>query len=203
MPNIILNLSRVALLCFLILVGTIAGVPDEPGRSEQPAVSPTEPAEPTEEETLTDTTPTELEPVSATEAPTAQETEPTEPAYTQEDLDLLALVIYQEAGADFCTDETRMMVGSVVMNRVEDDRFPETIHGVVTQKGQYGRLHWTGPVWPTRARHSTESHAVARAYTIAERILQGERTLPADVIFQSEYILGEIVTVSDGFYFCR
>lgn len=126
-----------------------------------------------------------------------------EPTYTEEDLELLALVIYQEAGGDACSDATRLMVGAVVMNRVEDDRFPDTIEEVLLQERQYGRLHWTGLVWPERAALPQEARAVARAYVIAERVLEGERVLPTDVIFQSEYVQGEIVAEQDGFYFCR
>ena len=135
------------------------------------------------------------------------ETEPTtEPPndYTEEDREYLALVIYQEAGGDKYTNETRFMVGTVVMNRVEDDRYPDTIHDVLTQKRQYGRLHWTGLVWPERAKTEAERHAVERAYAIAERILKGERFLPTDVIFQAEFPQGtEVVAHQDGFYFCR
>ena len=128
---------------------------------------------------------------------------PTEPSYTPQDLEMLALVIYQEAGADWCSDETRLMVGTVVMNRIADPRFPDTMYDVLTEKRAYGVLHWTGIVWPTRASYPEEAHAVERAFTIAMRILQGERTLPEDVVFQSEYIMGEIVAHSDGMYFCR
>ena len=128
---------------------------------------------------------------------------PTEPSYTPQELEMLALVIYQEAGADWCSDDTRLMVGTVVMNRIADPRFPDTMHEVVTEERAYGLLHWTGIVWPARASHQTEAHAVERAYAIAERILLGERTLPEDVVFQSEYIMGEIVAYSDGMYFCR
>lgn len=123
--------------------------------------------------------------------------------FTAEELEMLALVIYQEAGGDACSDSTRLMVGNVVMNRVADPRFPDTIEEVLLAKGQYGRLHWTGLVWPARAELPQEAHAVARAYECAERILSGERYLPEDVIFQSEYIQGEIVAEQDGFYFCR
>lgn len=126
-----------------------------------------------------------------------------EPSYTEEELEMLALVIYQEAGGDACSDDTRLKVGTVVMNRVADDRFPGTIEEVLLQKGQYGRLHWTGLVWPKRAEQPGEAHAVTRAYDIAQRVLEGERVLPEDVIFQSEYIQGEIVAQQDGFYFCR
>lgn len=127
-----------------------------------------------------------------------------EPAsYTDAELEMLALVIYQEAGGDACSDDTRLKVGTVVMNRVADSRFPDSIYEVLTQEQQYGRLYWTGLVWPERASQPGEAHAVERAYDCAERILEGERLLPEDVIFQSEYIMGEIVAEQDGFYFCR
>ena len=135
------------------------------------------------------------------EAPTVVEAKT---PYTAEELETLALVIYQEAGGDCCSDETRMMVGTVVMNRLADPRFPDTLYGVLTQKAQYGRLYWTGLVWPERASAPEEAHAVTRAYACADRILRGERALPSDVIFQSEFIQGtEIAAYSDGMYFCR
>lgn len=127
-----------------------------------------------------------------------------EPTYTDADLEALALVIYQEAGGDACSDETRIMVGNVVMNRVADERFPDTIEEVLLAKRQYGRLHWTGLVWPERASQSVEAHAVERAYDCAKRVLEGERLLPDDVIWQAEFVQGtEIVAQQDGFYFCR
>lgn len=127
-----------------------------------------------------------------------------EPTYSEADLEMLALVIYQEAGSDACTDETRMMVGNVVLNRVADDRFPDTIEGVLLQERQYGRLHWTGLVWPERASYPSEAHAVERAYYCAERLLNGERVFSDDVIWQAEFSQGsEIVAHQDGFYFCR
>lgn len=124
--------------------------------------------------------------------------------YTEEELEMLALVIYQEAGGNACTDETRLMVGQVVLNRVSDERYPDTIEEVVTQKAQYGRLYWTGLVWPERASHETEKEAVERAYKCAEMVLNGEKLLPDDVIYQAEFCQGsEVVAHSDGFYFCR
>lgn len=130
--------------------------------------------------------------------------EPAAPAYTDEELEALAIIIYQEAGGDACSDETRSMVGTVVMNRVADDRFPDTIQEVATQERQYGRLHWTGLVWPERASQAVEAHAVQRAYDCAREILEGARALPADVIWQAEFPQGtEIVAYQDGLYFCR
>ena len=123
--------------------------------------------------------------------------------YTTADLELLALGIYQEAGGDACSDDTREKVGTVILNRVADERFPDSIREVLLQRRQYGLLHWTGLKWPERASEPAERQAVQRAYRIAEKLLEGHRALPADVIFQSEYVQGEIVAYQDGFYFCR
>ena len=125
-------------------------------------------------------------------------------AYTDEELEVLAIIIYQEAGGDACSDLTRSMVGTVVMNRVASDLFPDTIQEVATQKRQYGRLYWTGLVWPDRASNPGEAQAVQRAYDCARAILEGERALPEDVIWQAEFPQGtEIVAHQDGLYFCR
>lgn len=142
---------------------------------------------------------------AAFEMPEAEETAPeAESAYTDEDLEILALLIYQEAGGDACSDDTRLKVGTVVMNRVADERFPDTLLEVATQKGQYGRLYWTGLVWPERADRPEEAHAVERAYESARAILEGERALAEDVVFQAEFEQGtETVAYQDGLYFCR
>lgn len=135
-----------------------------------------------------------------------EEVEPVErKAYTEDELEALALVIYQEAGSDACSDETRYMVGTVALNRVADKRFPDTLEEVLLQDWQYGRLCVTGLVWPERASRPGEAHAVERAYRLAAELLEGtvSDVLPSDVIFQSEHIQGEIVAESDGFFFCR
>ena len=140
----------------------------------------------------------------ALEMPPAVVIEEPAPVYTDEELEALAIIIYQEAGGDACSDLTRSMVGTVVMNRVASDLFPDTIQEVATQKRQYGRLYWTGLVWPDRASNPGEAQAVQRAYDCARAILEGERALPEDVIWQAEFPQGtEIVAHQDGLYFCR
>ena len=208
-----LLLLIILILAFAVWVKTVEPYveqPEEPAQEERTYLVqaiPTIPLskaeaapEPTFSKPLEEITPPKNAATIATEPPTEPETEP---AYTAEELDMLALVIYQEAGADYFSDETRLMVGTVVMNRIADPRFPDTMYDVLMEERAYGVLHWTGIVWPNRASDPAEAHAVERAYTIAERILLGERTLPEDVIFQSEYIMGEIVAHSDGMYFCR
>lgn len=199
------GIIAVLILTFVIINGCTNAKEENLPYTEPTTSAPTEATEPTEIETPTEMTPPATEATRATEPPTEPETEPTEtePPYTQEELEMLAIVIYQEAGGDAYSDETRLMVGTVVMNRVASDLFPNTIREVITQENQYGRLHWTGPVWPDRATSIYEAHAVERAYAIAERILLGERALPADVIWQAEFVQGtKIVAHQDGIYFC-
>lgn len=138
--------------------------------------------------------------------PDAIKLEPVEqsPKYTNEELEILALIIYQEAGGDACSDDTRLKVGTVLLNRVDSDLFPDTIKENVLLPQQYGQLSKTGIVWPERAQYPGEAHAVARAYECAERLLNGERALPADVIWQANFKQGtEVVAFQDNLYFCR
>lgn len=116
-----------------------------------------------------------------------------------EDLEMLACVIYQEAGADYCCDDCRRRVADVVLNRVEDDRFPDNIQDVLTQKRQYGRYYWTGVVWPERAKNECEKHAVERAYRIAEEVLKGEHSelYGEGYIWQAEFKQGTGVVYCD------
>ena len=95
---------------------------------------------------------------------------------TTTDLDLLACVIYQEAGGNGSCDNCRRYVADIVLNRVADPRFPNTIKEVLTAAGQYGRYYYTGVVWPSRARNAHEQDAVARAYRIAEEVLNGQHS---------------------------
>lgn len=147
----------------------------------------------------------EAEPISF-ETTLKEQEKPKMAKFTAEDLEILALIIYQEAGGDLCSDETRQMVGEVLLNRVASPLFPNTIKEVATQKGQYGRLYWTGIVWPQRHTYKGEQHAVERAYRIAESLLneEVERLLPEDAIWQSEFKQGkEVLVFAEGIYFCR
>ena len=120
------------------------------------------------------------------------------------ELEMLACTIYIEAGGDACSDETRMMVGNVVLNRIADERFPDTMEEVLLQPRQYNTFSWTGIQWPARASTEPEAEAVARAYDCARRLLEGERVLDADVVWQAEFFQGsEVVSYQDGIYFCR
>ena len=185
----------------------------EPTQTEPPAETlsaQTAPVYTTTAPTTSETTTTEPPETSTTPTTpeTTTETEPAieEPKYTAQELEWLALVIYQEAGADYMEDSTRQMVGEVALNRVADSRFPDTLEEVLTQRAQYGCLYWTGLVWPKREGNDIEARAIERAYECAEALLSGkvERLLPTDTIYQAEFRQGtETVVYQDGIYFCR
>ncbi|WP_181186132.1 cell wall hydrolase [Alkalicoccus urumqiensis] len=65
------------------------------------------------------------------EVQTAQAEEAVDP----QDLDLLARLIQQEAGGE--PYKGQVAVGSVVLNRVSDSRFPSTVRGVIYQRSQF------------------------------------------------------------------
>lgn len=115
--------------------------------------------------------------ISSSKEPTSSKVTSSTPSTNiSSDLELLACVIYQETGGNECCDDCRRRVADVVLNRVADSRFPNTIKGVLTAKNQYGKYYYTGVVWPSRAKNANEKDAVARAYRIAEEVLNGQHS---------------------------
>lgn len=55
--------------------------------------------------------------------------------YTQADWDMLAQVVYGEARGEIY--DGQVAVAAVVLNRLEDDAFPDTLYGVVFQKNAF------------------------------------------------------------------
>lgn len=115
-----------------------------------------------------------------------------------DELYLLARVIFSEAGSDWLTEDFRLCVGEVVLNRVASPEFPDTIHDVVYQKGQY-----TGVNSMKFALMKPGDDCVA----VALKLLQGERRMAPAVVYQSDCIQGELFSMySDrrlgNTYFC-
>lgn len=141
----------------------------------------------------------------------APQPEPAEPPVEEgtttiidpDELEMLACVIYQEAGGDECCDECRYRVADVVLNRVEDERFPDTMEEVLTAPHQYGKYSWTGIVWPDRANNSGEAHAVERAYDIAEDVLSGNHSelYGNDYVWQAGFVQGDENVYCCGHYY--
>lgn len=103
-----------------------------------------------------------------------------------DDLYLLSKVICYEAGSDWLTDEFRICVGEVIMNRVTSPEYPDSIHDVIYQKGQYACVNsarFAGLV-PTE-----------ECIDAALRLLCGERRMVPSVVFQSNDLQGEPFTM--------
>lgn len=114
-----------------------------------------------------------------------------------DDLYCLAAVICQEAGA--CSDETKALVGNVVLNRVESGIFPNSIREVITQYGQYGMMWKNGVSFPKYA----DEKCISECFEVAEKLLNGMRVCDKNVIFQAEFIQGNgVFKFAEGIYFC-
>lgn len=122
-----------------------------------------------------------------------------------EDLEYLAIAIYQESGGEECCDECRRRVADVILNRVASDAYPDTIEGVLTEYRQYGRFYWTGLVWPDRAALEEEKAAVERAYQIAKEALSGKHSslYGEGYIYQAEFAQGTDIIEHCGMYYGR
>ena len=94
--------------------------------------------------------------------------------YSQEDLYIMAHLLAGEA--QFCTDEEQRYVGSVVLNRVQHEAFPDTIKGVVFDKGQYSSIKDKNYY-----REPTENN-----WSNARWLLENGSVLPYYVIYQSK-----------------
>lgn len=104
-----------------------------------------------------------------------------EPKYSENDLYVLSHVISAEAGN--CGIEMLTAVGSVVLNRVADERFPNTIEEVVFQTDP--SVQYAPTVNGTYWNEPTED-----ALTVAKMLLEEGSQLPADVIYQSNERIG-------------
>ena len=124
----------------------------------------------------------------------------------EHDVELLACVIYQEAGGDTCCDMCRRRVADVVLNRVKDPRFKGTTIEEILIDGdpapQWGLYSVTGVVWPDKASLPEEQHAVERAYRSAREVLEGQHSdLTSEYIWCAEFSQGTDVIECDGIYF--
>ena len=143
----------------------------------------TEPSDSIEEET-------QAEPSDLIEEETQTELE-AETKYTEYDFELLARVIEAEAGGE--SDYHKLCVGTVVMNRVDSEKYPNSIEGVIYQPGQYQCV--------TNSHINNEPSE--SSYEAAESILDGRRMFRSSVVYQAEFIQGKVVEKVGNTYFCE
>lgn len=149
------------------------------------------------EATTENTTVTQTE---TTEPVTEEATEPTEEVknYTDDDLFYLAAAVCREAGGE--SEEIQLLVANVIINRVNSSIYPNTIYEVLTQYKQYGTMWKYGVSFPDWADDKVKE----QCYSVAKRILEGERFCPENVLFQAEFKQGSGVykQFGDDYYFC-
>ncbi len=104
-----------------------------------------------------------------------------EKSYSFEDLMYLSKIMYAEAGSDWLSDEWKMCVGEVVLNRVASPEFPKTIKKVIEQPGQY---------YAANSRYFYKLLPSERCVELAVRLLNGERHLAPSVVFQANFAQG-------------
>lgn len=115
---------------------------------------------------------------------------------TDNDLYILSHIISAEAGN--CSEDMMIAVGSVVLNRVEDERFPDTIEEVVFQPGQYSPT-WNGTYYDEPTDEAVE---------VAEMLLTDGSQIDESVVWQAEFVQGvgiyEVIDSPWGtkMYFC-
>jgi len=116
-----------------------------------------------------------------------------EPSYTEEDLYFMSRIVQAEAG--YCEREMIEGVASVIINRVNDERFPDTVYGVVSQSGQYSTFSTVDSQVPTDD-----------VIEVCIDVLENGSKFPPDVIYQANVILGPVYkTLSTSYstmYFC-
>jgi spore germination cell wall hydrolase CwlJ-like protein len=126
-------------------------------------------AAPTEPMSLTEATEaTEAE----TDAPPAMNVRYAELELSPEDIDLLAAITYLEAGNQ--SPAGQQAVVEVVLNRVIADNFPDTVHDVLYQSGQFSPAAQIAYTQPTEAQ-----------YAAVDAALYGTSILPVDVVYFS------------------
>lgn len=112
-------------------------------------------------------------------------------SYSNNDLHILTKVIYGEASGQ--SWDFKVAVGSVVLNRVRSKKYPNTIKGVVFQKGQYA-CTWDG---------NYNKKPDKQTKRVAEYLLKNGSQLPSKVLYQAEFKQGKGVYKKMGrTYFC-
>lgn len=99
-----------------------------------------------------------------------------------QDLFLLAKIITSEAGSERLSDEWRMCVGEVVLNRVASPEFPDTVEEVILQEGQYAGVNTDEFTYYLNPTEDSVNAAL--------RLLQGERLMDPWVVFQANFPQG-------------
>ena len=127
--------------------------------------------------------------------------------YSDEDIRILTTTVFHEAG--HTTEQLRQYVAQVVLNRVEDSRFPDTVKGVITQPGQYSTVEAANAIQATDSKNGTYYYGICEDSVKAA--MMGQVEMPSNVLYQANFSQGKGVWKSVYFnsgwyastsYFC-
>ena len=112
----------------------------------------------------------------------------------------LAMALQVESGINW-PDWAVMMIGDVILNRVDSPRFPNTIREVLLDPGQYSPFMGNFEMFMPETRY----------IMLAERLLEGEHSLKdREIVYQSLFEQGSVTVVSyydevldTTTYFCK
>ena len=111
--------------------------------------------------------------------------------YNEDDLYILAHIISGEG--QYCDETEQKYIGSVFLNRVKSNRFPNTFKEVAFQKKQYA-CTWDG----NYMKEPTDTN-----WKIARWLLDNGSVLPANVVFQAQFKQGAGTYIKTKYhYYC-
>lgn len=112
--------------------------------------------------------------------------------YTLQDVELVAQTIFWENWYTDAEKETAYWTGCVVKNRVLSDQFPNTVHDVIYQKGQY-----------STTKYFFTKEVPEECYEMAKRILAFDTAdVPKEILFQARFKQGKVWREKNGEIFC-
>ncbi len=101
-----------------------------------------------------------------TPKPEIVQPEPSKPEISNSELDVFAALLDCEAQATY---RDRLAVATVIMNRVKSSQYPNTVNGVIYQKGQFS------PTWTGKLDRRLELGASSLSYEVARDAMNGKR----------------------------
>ena len=122
--------------------------------------------------------------VETAEAPVEPEPEPSEePVYyemyfTEEDVAEVAKMLWGEARG--CTRDNQIKCAWIVCNRVDDERFPDTIQGVLSQLSQF---HGYDPTYPVTGELYSVAFDVLTRWSYEKQGVPVRRELPQSFLW--------------------
>lgn len=113
-------------------------------------------------------------------------------SYTDEEFNMLTYVLQGEVGN--CSEESKIAVANVIINRVLDPRFPNSISGVLTQENQFTAIYgyYNGSTVPSE-----------NTIECAKRALAGENNTNGAIYYYApQYVGGSTSSWFESLEFC-